>query len=229
MPPKLSGTAVAIAIIVGAAGVEAGQPLSVTIDGLSVHGALPDSAAFCRSISPISVAPGPNQSLGVTWSPGPDGTRSYALTMVDPDVPQDLSTLNRAELNIPVDAPRTTFTHWVLADIPANTTALPAGIDGGGQVEGGKPLGITSHGVRGQNGYARFFQGGTYGGYDGPCPPWNDLRAHRYLVRVYALDLPTLGLSVPFIREDMETAMAGHVLASGETGGMYTLNPNLRQ
>jgi Raf kinase inhibitor-like YbhB/YbcL family protein len=201
----------------------------VTIDGLSASGALPDTAAFCRSTSATTIAPGPNRSLGVRWTAGPNGTRSYALTMVDPDVPQDLSALNQAERDIAADAPRMTFTHWVLTDIPAATTYLPPGLDSEGQATDGKPTGRTAHGVRGQNGYARFLQDGAYGGYDGPCPPWNDELPHRYVVQVYALDVATLGLSGPFTREDVATAMAGHVLASGEASATYTLNPSLHQ
>ena len=229
MSPRLSIVVAAIIGTAGATGAVAAPPLSVTIDGLSVRDALPDAAAFCRPTSATTVAPGPNRSLGVHWSPGPNGTRSYALTMVDPDVPQDLSAMNHTDRDIAADAPRMTFTHWVLTDIPAATTHLGPGEDGEGQATGGKQLGRTTHGVRGQNGYASFLQDGAYGGYDGPCPPWNDRRPHRYVVRVYALDLATLGLSGPFTRGDMETAMAGHVLASGEASATYTLNPSLRQ
>lgn len=228
MSPRISSVVTAVIVMTGATGAMAAPPLSVTIDGLSARGALPDAAAFCRPTSATTMAPGPNQSLGVQWSHGPNGTRSYALTMVDPDVPQDLSAMNHAEREIAADAPRMTFTHWVLTDIPAAMTHMPPGVDSDGQATGGKQLGLTTHGVRGQNGYASFFQDGAYGGYDGPCPPWNDQRPHRYVVRVYALDLATLGLSGPFTRGDMETAMAGHVLASGEASATYMLNPSLR-
>ncbi|MFZ1427062.1 MAG: YbhB/YbcL family Raf kinase inhibitor-like protein [Geminicoccaceae bacterium] len=229
MSPRISSVVAAVIVMTGAAGAMATPPLSVTIDGLSVRGTLPDAAAFCRLTSATTVAPGPNQSLGVQWSRGPNGTRSYALTMVDPDVPQDLSAMNHADREIAAGAPRMTFTHWVLTDIPDAMTHLLPGADSEGQATGGKQLGRTTHGVRGQNGYASFLQDGAYGGYDGPCPPWNDRRPHRYVVRIYALDLATLDLSGPFTRGDMETAMAGHVLASGEASATYTLNPNLHQ
>lgn len=229
MNSRLPRVVAAMVVMTGATGAMAAPPLSVTIDDLTAHGALPDAAVFCKPASATTMAPGPNQSLGVRWSPGPGGTRSYALTMVDPDVPQDLSAMNRTDREIAADAPRMMFTHWVLTDIPAAMTHLPPGTDSQGQPKGGKPLGQTAHGVRGQNGYAAFLQDGAYGGYDGPCPPWNDQAPHRYVVRVYALDLATLGLSGPFTREDMETAMAGHVLASGDASGTYTLNPSLRR
>jgi Raf kinase inhibitor-like YbhB/YbcL family protein len=69
---------------------------------------------------------------------------------------------------------------------------------------------------------------GQYGGYDGPCPPWNDERAHRYTFKVYALDVPSLNLSGAFTGPEAEAAMQGHVLAEGEAVGLYTLNPDLR-
>ena len=67
--------------------------------------------------------------------------------------------------------------------------------------------------------------GGDYGGYDGPCPPWNDERMHRYRFVVYALDVDTLGLSGRFTGGTLREAVAGHVLASAELSACYTLNP----
>jgi phosphatidylethanolamine-binding protein (PEBP) family uncharacterized protein len=71
--------------------------------------------------------------------------------------------------------------------------------------------------------------GGTYGGYDGPFPPPNDERLHHYHFTVYALDVETLGLDGGFALDDVRRAMAGHVLASGEWTGVYTLNRDVRQ
>lgn len=206
---------------------EAGR-MDVTLEGLSPDGRLPDAAAYC---GPGGY--GPNVSPGLSWSPGPAGTRSYAVLMVDPDVPMDLSNVNNPDVEIPEDAPRQTFVHWVLVDVAPTTTALPAGADGEGVTPRGKPFGPTANGVRGVNDYARFFNANPdtaspYGGYDGPCPPTNDARMHGYAVRVYALDVPTLGLSGPFDGRDVEKAMEGRVLAMGEAVGTYTLNPALR-
>ena len=86
-------------------------------------------------------------------------------------------------------------------------------------------------GVRGTNDYWPFFNKrpgapaamkGPYGGYDGPCPPRNDVVAHRYITRVYALDVPSLGLEGPFFGEDALRAMQGHVLAVGEADAVYS-------
>lgn len=212
-------------LVSGPMGGNATERLDVALEGLSSTGALPDESAYC---SPAGQ--GPNVSPGISWSPGPEGTRSYALLMVDPDVPADLSAVNKPDVVIPEDAPRQSFIHWVLIDMPPSATGLPAGTDSRGVTPKGKPLGPTGHGVRGVNDYARFFNGnpdtaGPYGGYDGPCPPGNDDRLHRYVFRVYALDAPSLGLSGAFDGRAVEQAMAGHVLAQGEAVGTYTLNP----
>lgn len=204
----------------------AGSALSVAIDGLDEHGRFADRAAFC----PPPGSDGRDVSPGVTWTRGPAGTLSYALLMSDPDVPADLGSIDKPGVVIALEAPRMRVFHWVLADIPPTLAALPPGVEGDDLVPGGKPIGPTPHGLRGANVFTTFLAGtqgmaGTYGGYDGPCPPGNDRRAHRYVVRVVALDVATLGLTGPFTGEDVERAMRGHVLAGGEAAGTYALSP----
>lgn len=110
--------------------------------------------------------------------------------------------------------------------------SIGEGAESEGLVLGGKPVGLTPHGLRGANVYTSFLaktdgMAGTYGGYDGPCPPTNDQRVHHYILEVVALDVVTLGLSGPFTGEDVEKAMAGHILASGDATATYSLNPSL--
>ena len=69
---------------------------------------------------------------------------------------------------------------------------------------------------------------GNYFGYDGPCPPWNDSIAHRYVFTLYALDLQRLGVDGIFKGADARNAMAGHVLAQAAISGRYTLNPAVK-
>ena len=67
--------------------------------------------------------------------------------------------------------------------------------------------------------------GGVYGGYDGPCPPWNDSIMHHYHFEVFALDVDSLGLSAEELSGPAALeAMAGHVLAAGSYVGIYSLN-----
>ena len=87
--------------------------------------------------------------------------------------------------------------------------------------------------MRGINDYTKFMasnpdMAGDYGGYDGPCPPWNDERLHHYVFTVYALDVGSLGLSGSFTAPDALKAMEGHILAQASWTGTYTQNPAVK-
>ncbi len=209
------------------------ETLNVTIDGWEDGAAIPETFAFCVPADEGHVTLGANRSPGIRWSGAPPGTASYAVVCHDPDVPSVADDVNKEGATIPADLPRVDFYHWVLADIPAGVVELAAGADSDGVTAGGKPPGATDHGVRGVNDYTDWFAGddrmrGDYGGYDGPCPPWNDELMHHYHFTVYALDVPSLGLTGTFGAPEALAAMAGHVLAKGEWIGTYTLNPALR-
>ena len=64
-------------------------------------------------------------------------------------------------------------------------------------------------------------------GYDGPCPPWNDAIAHRYVFTLFALDVPRLAVDGVFKGADVRKTMVGHVLAQRAVTGRYTLNPDV--
>jgi phosphatidylethanolamine-binding protein (PEBP) family uncharacterized protein len=68
---------------------------------------------------------------------------------------------------------------------------------------------------------------GTYYGYDGPCPPWNDSILHHYVFTLYAVDVVRLEVNGPR-GADVRAALTGHVLAQARLMGIYTLNPRLR-
>jgi len=198
--------------------------LKVTFAKSNGQTLLPENAS-CVSTGSDKSAPGPNKSPAVSWSKGPKGTRSYALTMVDPDVPADFSLFNKADKTIPKDFKRMEFVHWVLADIPATRTSLTEGMDGNGPSSSGLPLERTTYGRRGQNGAGGGnLKDGPHGGYMGACPPWNDERIHSYHVTVYALDVYQLNLPDIFTRADLLAAAKGHILASGSQELFYTLN-----
>jgi len=209
----------------------AASPLNVTIEGLLPSGNLPISSAFCM---PKGAATKPeDKSLGLDWSAGPAGTQSYAVIMFDPDVVKNLSLMNKPGVTIPVNAPRMNIYHWVLIDIPASVTHLDPGEDGDGFKPGGKPVGPGKIGVRGTNDYWPYFNKrpgapaamkGPYGGYDGPCPPKNDLKIHGYTFEVFALDVPTLPLSGQFFAPAALKAMQDHILAEGDASAKFTFS-----
>jgi Raf kinase inhibitor-like YbhB/YbcL family protein len=148
------------------------------------------------------------------------------LILTDLDAPADLSLMNKPGVVITPDTPRAPLIHWVLVDIPASLTHLERGAESQGFVPGPRPVGPTDHGVRGANVYSGFYPkdsplAGPRGGYDGPCPPKNDLKAHRYVTRVYALDIKSLGLFGGFFGEAAQERLAGHVLAVGEVQALY--------
>jgi hypothetical protein len=207
--------------------------LSVTIDDWPNGGPIPERFAFCVPADEGHVTMGRNRSPAIRWSGAPAGTKSYAIICHDPDVPSKPDDVNQEGKTVPASLPRIDFYHWVLVDIPAEMTSLAAAAESDGVIPGGKSPGKCAHGVRGLNNYTDWFAGddtmkGDYGGYDGPCPPWNDEIVHHYHFTVYALDVATLGLSGRFGGPEALKAMEGHVLAKGTWTGTYTLNPALR-
>jgi Raf kinase inhibitor-like YbhB/YbcL family protein len=170
-------------------------------------------------------AGGGDRSPHLRWSGQPDGTQSFAVVCVDPDVPQDFSDANQEGRTLAEEVPRRDFVHWLVVDIPPDVTEVAEGAGSDGFVAGGKPTGETSFGgITGANSYTESMGDGTYGNYDGPFPPWNDERLHHYHFRVYALDVPSLGLEGDFKLDDVMGAIEGHVLDQGEIVATYTLN-----
>ncbi len=168
----------------------------------------------------------PNRNPHLAWSEVPDGTQSFALLCIDPDVPTDIS-----PARIPVEQPRTDFVHWAMVDIPANVREIAAGSCSDGVVPHGKPAPQGPAGSRqGLNDYTGWFANdqdmqGDWRGYDGPFPPPHDLRMHRYFFRVFALDIARLDVPDRFTAGDVLQAMQGHVLGEAALYGTYSLNP----
>ena len=204
------------------------------LESKSIHHDQPIPAEYAMGVrGPDGPVPGPNRSPHFAWSGAPASTKSYVLLCVDNDVPADATDANKPDRTIPRDAPRTSFYHWVLADIPVSRSELTDGVDSSGITAKGKEPGHTPHGLRGVNNFTDWFgddpqMGGTYGGYDGPWPPFNDELVHRYVFTLYALDVESLGLSGNFKGPDVVEALQGHILAESSITGLYTLNPNAR-
>ena len=177
---------------------------------------------------------GGNRNPQLAWNDVPAGTRSFALLCIDPDVPTVAELVGRQDVEIPLEQPRTEFVHWVIADIPADLREIAAGSCSDGITARGKATPAGPAGARqGLNSYTQWFagdaqMGGDYFGYDGPYPPFNDQRVHRYFFRLFALDVATLPLPARFGAGDVLNAVQGHVLAEASVWGTYTLNPKLR-
>ncbi len=148
------------------------------------------SAAFSHQgeIPKRYTCEGDDVSPPLSWSNPPEGTRSFALIVDDPDAPDP-------------KAPRMTWVHWVLYNLPATASELPEGV-----LSEALPRGTGD----GLNDWKRK-------GYGGPCPP---IGRHRYFHKLYALDIVLPDLGAPG-KPELETAMEGHVLGRAELVGTY--------
>jgi len=102
------------------------------------------------------------------------------------------------------DAPVGTFTHWIIYDIPSNINKLLEDFPKVADVENIK---------QGVNDFRRI-------GYGGPCPPPG--KPHRYFFKIFALDIPNLGIPSGAPRKTVEETMKGHVIAEGYLMGLYS-------
>ena len=197
-------------------------------------GPIPEQYAFCALDASTHARLSDNLSPHIAWSGAPMDVKSYALVCHDPDVPSKADDVNKEGRVVPSSLARIDFFHWVVADLPASMVGVMEGEFSSSVVPRGKPGPQAPHGARqGLNDYTKWFAGdkdmaGDYYGYDGPCPPWNDERPHRYVFTVYALDVERLTLPAAFRGEDVRRAVQGHVLAQATLTGRYTLNPAVK-
>lgn len=124
----------------------------------------------------------------LAWSGLPDGTKSLALIVDDPDAPDPA-------------APKMTWVHWILYNLPPDTNGLPQGI---------AAHDLPSGTLGGRNDWNR-------AAYGGPCPP---IGRHRYIHTLYALDMMLPDLDLP-TKAKLEIALQGHVLAQAQLTGLY--------
>lgn len=175
-----------------------------------------------------------NRNPHLRWSDVPEGTKSFALLCWDPDVPTVGDDVNQEGKSVPLNLPRTDFFHWVVCDLPADLREIAEGSHSDGVVARGKPAGPTPDGgLQGANDFTGWFadhadMGGTYCGYDGMAPPWNDERMHGYRFGIYALDVETLGLTGAFTGGELQQAIAQHAIGAQILLGLYAINPNPR-
>jgi Raf kinase inhibitor-like YbhB/YbcL family protein len=123
---------------------------------------------------------GANVSPALAWNDPPAGVRSYAITVYDPDAPTGSG-----------------WWHWVVYDIPASVTSLPAAAGVKSPLPPGTKLGRNDFGDR---------------HFGGACPPKGD-KPHRYVFTVHALKVERLGVA-----DDASAAMIGFMLNSNRLG-----------
>lgn len=207
--------------------------MKLTIEGLRDGGWIDERFAFCARHATDRVQFSDNRNPGVRWDGVPAAARSLVLVCVDRATPTRPDDVNKPDRVVPKDLPRTDFYHWLLVDIPPSSTGLDEGECSNGVVPRGKREPAGPPGTRqGINDYTGWFAGdpdmeGQYHGYDGPCPPWNDSIVHDYHFILYATDLDRVPLESPFDGAALMAAIDGHVLASAEVVGLYSLSASV--
>lgn len=131
---------------------------------------------------------GENISPQLRWSGVPDGAQSLVLIVDDPDAPDPA-------------APQTTWVHWVVYNLPADSTGLP---------EAATAADLPAPASQGHNGWGK-------AAYGGPCPP---IGTHRYFFKLYALDRKLEFAATPD-KGAVVNAMQGHVLEQASLMGRY--------
>jgi Raf kinase inhibitor-like YbhB/YbcL family protein len=207
--------------------------MELTTSSFGDGGPVPGECAFCVPDPAAKVSLGGNRNPALAWSGLPTGARSLALICHDPVVPTVGDDVNQEGREVSPDLPRTDFFHWVLIDLAPEPATIDEGEFSDGVTPGGKEGPAGPRGTRqGLNDYTGWFAGdadmaGSYYGYDGPCPPWNDSLVHEYFFTLYALDVERLDVEGDFTGAEVRAAMQDHVLDHAAVWGTYTLNPRL--
>jgi Raf kinase inhibitor-like YbhB/YbcL family protein len=162
-------------LVFAAAAAAGGRTMHLTSPDFSAKGEIPT----------VHTCEGPDRAPGLAWADVPAASKSFVLIVDDPDAPDPA-------------APKMTWVHWVVYNLPASTRGLAAG--------GTLPAGA----LEGLNDWKRT-------GWRGPCPP---VGRHRYFFKLYALDAVLPDLKRP-TKAQVEKAMQGHVLAQAELVGTY--------
>jgi Raf kinase inhibitor-like YbhB/YbcL family protein len=209
----------------------AGAPnIKVQVDALKSGHQISTKYGFCMADGKGNATAAPDRSPRIAWSKGPVGTKSYAVMLYDTDSPAEhREWMNQQGQTLTAAVKRKVFIHMVVVDVPSNVLQLVEGAESDARVVHGKQA-PAKIGVHGANSFTQATAAndalkGTYYGYDGPCPPWNDTNAHHYHFAVYALSVTSLGLHGDFGGEAALAAMQGKVLAQGELIGLYSTTP----
>jgi len=146
------------------------------------------SSAFSHlgKIPKQATCEGQDASPALSWGSIPAGAKSLVLIVDDPDAPDPA-------------APRMTWVHWLLYNLPVDCAGLPQAVQA-----------LPEGTLEGLNDWKRT-------GYGGPCPP---IGRHRYFHKLYALDVVLPDLHTPD-KARLEQAMQGHIIAEGQLVGTY--------
>lgn len=164
--------------------------IALSIEGESAMSMSLKSTAFAH----LEEAPkqytcdGTDISPALSWSGVPSNAKSLALIVDDPDAPDPA-------------APKMTWVHWVLYNIPPSNSGLAENVAAGALPQGT---------LQGKNDWKQT-------GYRGPCPP---IGRHRYFFKLYALDTELPDLNEPD-KARLEKAMSGHIIDQAELIGTY--------
>lgn len=169
---------VSLLIATGALDRQAAMTLTLTSSTFHDGGDIP-AKHTCQGI---------NVSPPLTWHDLPEGTKSLVLIVDDPDAPDP-------------KAPKMTWVHWVVFNLPPDTGGLPEDADASGYPAGTR-VGLNDW---------------KHAAYGGPCPP---VGRHRYFHKLYALDVMLSDLNAP-TKTKLEASMRGHVLAEVQLLGTY--------
>ena len=191
---------------------------------------LPVQCAFCKPDADTHASFGANRNPALSWTDVPKGAKSLVLICHDPDVPSRADDVNQEGKVVPAELERVDFYHWVLVDISADAVGVQEGEFSDGVTAKGKSGPTGPRGTRqGVNDYTGWFaddeaMAGSYFGYDGPCPPWNDTIVHRYHFTLYAIDVERCPVGGEFTAGDVHAAIEDRVLAQAKLSATYTLS-----
>ena len=176
---------ITIVIVASVLGALAPRASAAAGDDAALHVESPTFAANAE-IPKRHTCEGPDVPPALAWSGVPKSAKSLALIVDDPDAPDPA-------------APKTTWVHWVLYDLPPTTAGLAEGAS------------WLPEGTRvGANDWKR-------ARWNGPCPP---IGRHRYFFKLYALDTTLGDLHEP-TKAQLEAAMQRHVIAEAQLVGTY--------
>lgn len=169
--------------------------LLVTVSSLMAGGFTLESGDLGGQLSMKEVyngfgCTGGNVSPALAWKEAPKGTKSFAVTVYDPDAPTGSG-----------------WWHWIVFNVPASVTSLPAGA--GDPAKGLMPKGA----VQSATSYGK-------GGFGGACPPVGD-KAHRYVFTVYALNVESLPLDAAATPALVGYMLNAHAIAKASLISYY--------